>query len=142
MPKVMFVCTAEHQGETAPNRDGPTITLHEGKWAFCIRGGCERHAWWRFHRRTSTRLSSEPESRSTAKDTQRRTSDRMAGSSARDRGGRAQRQSLGMDVTSQPALVRFVLWTGICRFTFSSSMTMQRFARYCATLSAARDTVW
>jgi hypothetical protein len=41
---IEYVCDAKHVGEYV-NRDGPTITLVDGAWAHCERGGSERHSW-------------------------------------------------------------------------------------------------
>ena len=45
MPLIEFVCTASHQGDSIVSREGPSITLHRAKWAFCARGGAEAHIW-------------------------------------------------------------------------------------------------
>jgi hypothetical protein len=44
MASIEFVCGSGHPGENI-NRDGPTITLHEGRWAYCRRGGVDGHSW-------------------------------------------------------------------------------------------------
>jgi hypothetical protein len=43
---IEFVCSATHAGEDA-NTEGPTITLHEDRWAYCRGGGRTRHTWTR-----------------------------------------------------------------------------------------------
>ena len=46
MARIDFVCTSAHLGEGI-NRDGPTITLNEQRWAYCSRGGVLGHTWER-----------------------------------------------------------------------------------------------
>jgi len=45
MPLIEFVCTASHEGDGTAAQEGPSITLHHGKWAYCARGGTDNHAW-------------------------------------------------------------------------------------------------
>ena len=44
MASIEYVCGSAHQSENI-NRDGPTITLHEKRWAYCPRGDVDDHSW-------------------------------------------------------------------------------------------------
>jgi hypothetical protein len=44
--RIEFVCAVNHNGEDI-SRDGPTITLNEKAWAYCSRGGFDKHRWER-----------------------------------------------------------------------------------------------
>jgi hypothetical protein len=43
--KIQFVCASAHIGADASGPDGPTITIHEGGWAYCLRGATADHTW-------------------------------------------------------------------------------------------------
>ena len=45
MPKIEFICSDPHQSEGRGPEHGPLMTLHQGRWALCRRGGTRRHAW-------------------------------------------------------------------------------------------------
>jgi hypothetical protein len=43
MAKIQFLCAAPHE-PVGESRE-PTVTLHEGSWAYCLRGADDGHAW-------------------------------------------------------------------------------------------------
>jgi hypothetical protein len=68
MASIEFVCTADHLERTRREDEGKTITLIEGRWAYCSHGGIDTHTWKRIaatslyelemlgHRRASAEL--------------------------------------------------------------------------------------
>ena len=45
MPLIEYLCSERHDGDSIAAQEGPSITLHQAKWALCPRGGIEKHAW-------------------------------------------------------------------------------------------------
>lgn len=45
MALIEFVCTESHETDTVVPQAGPNVTLYHAKWAFCQRGGIEKHSW-------------------------------------------------------------------------------------------------
>lgn len=41
---ISFVCRVEHAVQER-NEYQAMITIHEGAWAYCVRGGAGRHRW-------------------------------------------------------------------------------------------------
>lgn len=41
---IEWVCRADHAKEDT-GLAVPNVTVHDGKWAYCARGGSEPHAW-------------------------------------------------------------------------------------------------
>jgi hypothetical protein len=47
MASIEFVCTADHVERVRRGDEGKTITLIEGRWAYCPHGGLDAHKWRR-----------------------------------------------------------------------------------------------
>ena len=45
MTTINWVCRLRHGDDEITRMTSATVTRHQSQWAFCVRGGNQRHSW-------------------------------------------------------------------------------------------------